>query len=223
MKRIKGKEIMDEKEEVLFFAKTTKNSVLHKFTINYLINNYLLKDACILDLGSGTAEIPIKLVQQIPEIKEIIAIDASQEMTSYAKKETNLLNLEKKIKIVKGKIPGIEKKLKPFSFDIIFSSLLLHHMPDPFFFWEEIKNLSNRNTSVFILDFIRPKNKESAKKIITENFPLQKNIILKEGVYRSLLASFSISEIEKQLKKTNLDLEIKVINEFIFIAKRIIK
>jgi ubiquinone/menaquinone biosynthesis C-methylase UbiE len=223
MKRIKGKEIMDKKEEVLFFAKNTKNSVLNKSTINYFINNYPLKNARILDMGSGTAEISIKLIQQIPEIKEIVAIDASQEMISYAKKEIKLLELEKKIKVIRGKVPGIEKKLKPLSFDIIFSGYLLHHIPNPLLFWEEIKKLSNKKTSIYILDFIRPNNKKEAQKIMIENFSFKKDMSLQEDAYHSLLASFSVNEVKKQLEKTGLDLEIEIMNDFTFIAKRVVK
>jgi ubiquinone/menaquinone biosynthesis C-methylase UbiE len=218
MKRKKEKEVMDGKEQVAAFAREVKHSPSNIFFLNYLAKETILNGKKILDLGCGTSEISISLLSQNPSIEKIVGIDASQKMLNFGKQRIASLNMSKKITLLKGKIPGIEKILNKKSFDIIFSRSLLHHIPEPNFFWRELEKISKKNTEIFVWDFIRPKSIIRAKKITVDaNF---RNKYIKKDFYNSLLASFTVEEIKEQLKKTVLNLEVKEINSLFFVVQR---
>ena len=111
------------------------------------------------------------------------------------------LNLEKKIKLAHGKIPGISIEK---NFDAIISKDLLHHLPKPLLFWEEVKKLSTKGVIIFVMDLIRPTSKKIARDIV-ERTSAGEPELLKEDFYNSLLASFTLDEINEQIKSVNLN------------------
>ncbi|MFA6198593.1 MAG: class I SAM-dependent methyltransferase [Patescibacteria group bacterium] len=213
MKRTLEKEIMDDKEQVTAYARadfsTTNNLFIAK------VSRYNRKN--ILDLGCGPADIPIILAGNNPNIR-ITAVDASSEMLDYARKQIKSRKLDKNITLVKGKIPGLAKSLNNRRYDFIISKDLLHHLPQPAPFWEEIKKLSNKGTAVMVMDLIRPDNKEQARKMV-ESGAKNEAKILKTDFYNSLLAAFTIKEIKQQLKTAKLNLKVENIGSRHFLVK----
>lgn len=218
MRRKKEKEVMDEETQVTIFAQEIKNSPSNMLFLNYLSGKIVFGGKKILDLGCGTAEILTMLLSQNSSIKKIVGIDASQRMIDIGRESIVSLEMTKKISLIKKKIPGIDKILKKGDFDIIISKHLLHHIPNPHAFWKELEKISVPKTEIFVWDFIRPKNIMEAKKIVARaSF---KNKQIEKDFYNSLLASFTVEEVEKQLVKTKLNLEIKEIKPLFFIVQK---
>ena len=196
---------MDDKEQVAAYAQadfsTTNNLFIGKV--------FRHKRKNILDLGCGPADIPIILAENNPNIR-ITAIDASSEMLNYARKQIKSRKFDKNITLVKGKIPGLAKSLSNRRYDFIISKDLLHHLPQPAQFWEEIKQLSHKGTAVLVMDLIRPDQKEQARKMV-ESGAKNEAEILKTDFYNSLLAAFTIKEIKQQLKTAKLKLKVEKI------------
>ncbi len=223
MERILEKEIMNNKAHIFAYASFIKDSPLSQYITNYIVNKYPLENARIIDLGSGTADIPINLIQKRPQIKEIIGIDASQEMIAFSGKKIQALGLSKKIKLINAKIPDTEEKIPKRNFDIIFSKHLLHHLPDPCLFWEEIKKLTRKNSKILITDFIRPSNEQEIENIVTTSRVTEASTSLEKFAekefYNSLRASFTLEEIRDQLRTTKMRLKISKFKDYIFIAE----
>jgi len=59
----------------------------------------------------------------------------------------------------------------------------------------------------FIFDFLRPENTDQAKSIV-EYYASNESKLFQQDYYNSLLASFSLEEIEEQIKDTNLKIEV---------------
>ena len=216
MKRKLEKEIMDNKEQVDAYAHANFSESNTLF-INKVTDDNFFKLNNILDLGCGPADIPIELAKTNSKIK-IIAVDGSKSMIAYAKKQIKLLNLLKRITLVNSKLPGIKKTVKDKTFDIIISKDLLHHLPNPWIFWEEIKGLSHKGTVIYVMDLLRPKNKNDAKKMV-DSVSNNESKILKTDFYNSLLAAFTIKEIKHQLKTANVKFDIKKIGNRHFLVK----
>jgi len=93
--------------------------------IFHLIQNEVFKDAMILDIGTGTGEIPIKICQSVNKIE---AIDYSEEMISIASEKA----IKQGIKNIAFRIyDGSQLPYQDNLFDIIIMSNLLHVIPSP--------------------------------------------------------------------------------------------
>ena len=78
-----------------------------------------------LDLGTGPAEIPIRLCALAPGWK-ITAVDASPSMLRLARSRVREAGLEKRIRLLRADAKRLQKLRRSFS--AVFSNSLLHHL-----------------------------------------------------------------------------------------------
>jgi ubiquinone/menaquinone biosynthesis C-methylase UbiE len=220
MERRLEKEVMDDKEQAIAYARADFSSS-NKLLINEISRQDLSGPKNLLDLGCGPAAIPIRLAEKFPELN-ITAVDASEEMLNIAKELVQLCNLQNRVAIVHGSIPGLKSILNNQEFDFIISKDLLHHLPDPLVFWEEIKNLSNKGTQISVMDLVRPEKESDAAKIV-QAVSGKEAKVLQEDFYNSLLAAFTIAEIEQQLASAGLAFEVSAFGERHFLVKGVAK
>ena len=157
----------------------------------------------ILDIGCGNAEITIALAQAYPDCL-IDGIDGSAAMLDHGHKmlKNQSLNIQKKVRLIEGIVPNI--KLPEQNYDVIISNSVLHHIHNPATLWQFIKFYGVKGSQVFVSDLLRPSSPEKASQIV-ELYANNEPDILKRDFYNSLLAAFTISEINEQLKLANLE------------------
>jgi len=214
MNRILEEELMENEEQVLAYSNADFSSS-NKLFIKFLIENSSEKANFVLDIGCGHGSIDIELANQLEDV-HILAIDGSAQMVDLAKQIVKNHNLTQRIEIKKSRLPNLNVQAKKY--DIIFSKDLLHHIPEPKDFWNEIHRLANDSTSIFVMDLIRPNSIYEAKKIV-ESVSANEPKILQEDFYNSLLAAFSIEEIKEQIKMSKLNLQISNFGDRHFIVK----
>lgn len=82
----------------------------------------------VLDLGTGTARIPIALCEKHPRVK-VVAVDLAEHMLRVAKKNVERAGLADRIalRLDDAKAPT------PFDepFDVVCSNSVVHHIPEP--------------------------------------------------------------------------------------------
>lgn len=155
----------------------------------------------ILDIGCGPAEISIKLAKKYPNML-VHAIDGSKGMIKFAKNNILANSLSHRIFLNHLFISDcLEYKQ---NFDLIISNFTLHHFHEPKTFWNFIKRISNHDTKILIMDLIRPNSQTDFNSIML-NCPEKIPAVLKEDLHNSLLASFTIDEVKKQLKEIEFD------------------
>jgi ubiquinone/menaquinone biosynthesis C-methylase UbiE len=82
----------------------------------------------VIDLGTGTAQIPILLCQQVEECR-VMAIDLSVAMLDLAR-----LNIEVNSLITRIALAHIDSKellYEDDQFDVVMSNSIVHHVPEP--------------------------------------------------------------------------------------------
>jgi len=164
-------------------------------------NNFEKRSNTIgIDLGTGAADIAIKLALKFPSIK-IDAVDGSIAMLDEAKKAISRFGLSDRIYLINSPIQEISLAEKDYS--IIFSNSLLHHLHDPFVLWKLIKNAKG-NPKVFIMDLIRPKNSKQVEEL-TNQYAENEPEILRRDFKNSLKAAFTIDEVKLQLYDAELE------------------
>jgi len=158
-----------------------------------------------LDLGTGPAEIPIRICTLEPGWK-ITAVDASPSMLRLARRRVKEAGLEKRIRLLRADAKDLRQLRRNFS--AVFSNSLLHHLHDPAPFWLGVKRLTLPGGSVMIQDLRRPPGKSRAREL-TRLHTAGDPPLLKQLFYQSLLAAFTPSEVRIQLKEAKLDLQVR--------------
>lgn len=205
MQRTLEPELMNDPEQVLAFHAGSRDYGIQGFIEMY--KKYVdICDGSIVDLGSGTGAYLFALEKEYPNLR-ITGYDGSDPMVKIAK---NIAEVSKsKIKFHLCNFNDIDDAA-----DCVISTNTLHHIHNPEIFWNSAKRLSNR---VFVMDLVRPPNEEIAKHIV-DSFSKNDSEKFKSDYYNSLLAAFSIEELENQIKDTNLDLVVEGNCDFLQIA-----
>jgi len=217
MRRVLEREIMDHEEQAVAYARADFSSSNQVF-VDKLLEDYSARLKNVLDIGCGPADVPIRLAKARPDIK-ITAVDASDSMIRLAQEAVSQAGLKGKIKLIKGRVPGLA--LGDYRYDAILSKDLLHHLPDPLVFWDNVKALAKGETVIYIMDLFRPPTREVARDIV-ESVSATEPPILKEDFYNSLLAAFTVEEIKEQLHKAALALEVAQVSDRHLLVKGLI-
>lgn len=155
--------------------------------LNKHLNKYKKKE--ILDIGCGTGELEFKL-NNLTEIKQIIAIDFSEKMLNIAKLKNNQQN----VKFILSDFHKIQYSND--SFDVITILNVLHHTQDLNILFKNLSNWIRPGGLIFILD---PIYDNQIKKLWCI---LLKYILIPE----KNIKYHSFHSILKQLKNHNLNL-----------------
>jgi ubiquinone/menaquinone biosynthesis C-methylase UbiE len=154
----------------------------------------------VLDVGTGTARIPILMCQQRPQYL-ITGIDLAKSMLIIGQRNVEQAGLTQRIRLER-----VDSKRMPYpdlEFDMVVSNSLVHHLPDPLSFFGEIKRLVKPNGAMLIRDLIRPENdrivNELVAKIGKEYDPHQQQLFSD-----SLKAALTLAEVRDLIDRVGL-------------------
>lgn len=190
MQRCIEPELMENVDQVDAFDSGHKDYAVQAF-LKWYSELGGIAEGKLIDLGCGTGDYMHALMKQYPELK-ITGYDGSETMLNKAR--AKLLN------VVCSNFSDITD-----SADMVISTNTLHHIHYPDVFWNTAKQISN---NVLVMDLVRPKNESTARYIVDLLAPTD-HAIFKTDFYNSLLAAFSIEELQDQIKDTNLKLKIE--------------
>jgi ubiquinone/menaquinone biosynthesis C-methylase UbiE len=151
MDRILEPEVMDTWLEATAYDAMDFSAVNAAFAADAIaLDPHAVK---ILDVGTGTARIPILMCQQRPQYL-VTAIDLAQSMLIIGQRNVEEANLSQRIRLER-----VDSKRMPYpdlEFDTIVSNSLVHHLPDPLVFFQEVNRLIRPDGAILIRDLIRP-------------------------------------------------------------------
>ena len=154
----------------------------------------------MVDLGCGPADIPLRFAKTLPGFI-ITAVDGSEPMIALAEQAVRQAGVEERVRPLCARLPLPPLPLQ--GFDAVVSNSLLHHMPDPHDFWNEVVRLGKPGAAVLIMDLLRPQSQERAREIV-EQYSGNEAPVLKEDFYNSLCAAFTLPEIRDQVRSQNV-------------------
>ncbi|MGY6528691.1 MAG: class I SAM-dependent methyltransferase [Cyanobacterium sp.] len=163
MDRTLEPEVMDSEEEALEYDSMDFTEVNQNFAL--VVCKITPENSLILDLGTGTAKIPIIFSQMRPDC-QIRAIDLAPSMLKIAQKNINLANKNQQIKLELA-----DSKKLPYpdhSFDVVMSNSLVHHIPNPLDLFQEIDRVIKPEGKVIIRDLLRPKSSQEVAHIVAQ-------------------------------------------------------
>ncbi|MGR9043987.1 MAG: class I SAM-dependent methyltransferase [Gammaproteobacteria bacterium] len=209
MQRILEPELMEDEAQVKAYAEADF-SVPHQQFIDRLaaLVEPAGYDRTALDLGCGPGDICRRFAETYP-LSRLDAIDGSKPMLDYARSHI-AKELQARIDFVHGKLPDVRPPAS--GYDLIYSNSLLHHLPDPQVLWMFIKQYARLGARVVVMDLFRPETVQQATTLV-ECYAASEPELLQRDFYQSLLAAFTLKEIEAQLAEARLNFSIVPISD----------
>lgn len=161
-KRILEPEVMDSMEEALAYDAMDHERVNERFVADLLAAGPLAGE--VLDLGTGTARLPIKLCEATDGLR-IVAIDLSVNMLDVARNNVELAGFMEQIQLDK-----IDAKALPYEsgrFGGVMSNSIVHHIPEPRESLSEAVRVTAPGGILFVRDLMRPDDQDQLDQIVS--------------------------------------------------------
>jgi len=117
----------------------------------------------VLDLGTGTALIPIELCRRHASCR-VMACDAAASMLEQAQYNLAAHNFNERIEL-----RLVDAKALPFQetrFDVVMSNSIVHHIPEPIGVLREAVRVTREGGLLFFRDLLRPESENERQHLV---------------------------------------------------------
>jgi cyclopropane fatty-acyl-phospholipid synthase-like methyltransferase len=160
----------------------------------------LAPGARLLDIGCGTADITIRLVQAYSGITAL-GIDGSEAMLSFGRDLVDKAGLASRIALERRYFP--DAALETAGFDAVIANNLLHHLADTISFWHAARRCAKPGAPVLVADLRRPPDPDAAAQLV-EQYAWRAMPPLRRDFLNSLHAAYTAEEVRRQLRDAGL-------------------
>ncbi len=191
MQRVLEPEVMDTEQDARDYDAMDHSGVNERFVRDFLALHR--GPWPVLDVGTGTALIPIELCQLQPAAS-VLAIDAAAEMLRRAAKNIRAAALDAAIHLQRA-----DAKRLPYrdaTFPAVMSNSLLHHVADPLTPLAEMCRVTQPGGLLFLRDLIRPENDFELKRLVNR-YASNCNEHQRRLFADSLRASLTLDEVRE--------------------------
>jgi len=164
---------MDTLEEAVDYDSMDHSEVNRSFAENFLAAFAPIIEgadqtgsATVLDVGTGTARIPIEICQRSDRLR-ITAIDMSANMLQLAQRNVIEVGLTGKIRLEQTDAKRIA--WPDSSFDAVISNSIIHHIPRPIEAMREMLRVLRPGGLLFVRDLLRPRDAELIASILAKH------------------------------------------------------
>ena len=163
--RVPEPEEMDEATEVSSYSSAAQEN--HLNSIDETFVDHLLRllptNACwtsgwALDVGTGPAQIPIKILTRLRKMEvgkmRFVGLDSSANMLATAKQNAARVGVSKWLSLVRS--DGLTLPFADGQFSVVISNSVLHHARDPIQYFRELFRVASPDAAVLVRDLRRP-------------------------------------------------------------------
>lgn len=147
----------------------------------------------ILDLGTGTAQIPIELLKWNAELR-VTAIDLAESMLKLARKNVATAGFARQIRVERVDAKGLPYPTGHFT--AVMSNSIVHHIPEPKTVLAEACRVLRAGGVLFVRDLLRPENDAQVRNLVA-TYAAGANDRQRQLFEASLRAALSLSEIHE--------------------------
>lgn len=197
--RVLEPEVMDTAEEAADYDSMDHGEVNARFCADLLAMRPELAGS-VLDVGTGTALIPVELCRRAPKV-DVVAIDLAEHMLDLGRRNVARAALSPRIRLEK-----IDAKAMPYAdgqFGATISNSIVHHIPDPRAVFSEMWRVTSRGGLLFVRDLSRPDSAAEIERLVElyggdppadpskqDSYERQKSLF-----HASLCAALTVSEV----------------------------
>ena len=197
--RILEPEWMDTDAEASTYDAMDHGAVNEAFAA--LVRGALPSGGRVVDLGTGTALIPLRVVDGCPTLR-IVAVDAAHHMLARARAHVAQLgDADGRVLLVRADGKGL-----PFAdgaFDGVISNSIVHHIPEPASVFAEMARLVRFGGAVVVRDLLRPTDMAELERLVAtyagDETPLGQKLF-----HDSLHAALTLDEVRTMVDAAGL-------------------
>ncbi len=156
--RVLEPEAMDTAEEAAEYDAMDHAGVNARFAADFLAVHGPARGGEWLDVGTGTAQIPIELARRDPGCR-IVAVDLAEAMLTLARRNVEAAGLGAQIRCEQVDAKGLPYDDR--SFEAVVSNSIVHHIPEPSASLAEMVRLVAPGGTLFVRDLARPDDEET--------------------------------------------------------------
>ena len=206
--RVLEAEVMDSAEEAVDYDSMDHSEVNRRFVDQLLEQRRPAEGSSdrplrVLDVGTGTALIPIELCTRDVPVS-ITAIDLAAYMLQVGQRNVIREGLQSRIKL-----EHLDAKNLPYStgsFDWVISNSIVHHIPDPLPCLREMVRVVAPGGLLFVRDLLRPVDLATLQHLV-RTYAAGANAHQQQMFNDSLHAALTLDEVRAMLSALNLPLD----------------
>ena len=159
--RVLEPEVMDSAEEARDYDAMDHSAVNRVFVADFLAawdgHNP------VLDVGAGTAQIPVELCRQSTTVA-VVAVDLAEEMLAVGRDNVRRAGLSERVRLER-----CDAKRTPFAagaFGAVISNSIVHHIPEPAAVLAEMVRVTAPGGLLFVRDLLRPEDEPTLRRLV---------------------------------------------------------
>lgn len=199
-------EVMDTVEEAVDYDSMDHSSVNSLFVADLLRlvdeAGISTADSTLLDLGTGTALIPLELLRARPSPGSILACDLAGQMLKIAVQHISHASVSSTI------LPVLcDCKTLPVadqSCDVVMSNSIVHHIPEPIDVFREMRRVIRPGGILFVRDLMRPDAASRVEQFV-DMYAGDENPHSQQMFRQSLHAALTVAEVRELLTDSAFD------------------
>lgn len=189
--RVLEPEVMDDRREAIEYNEMDHSAVNERFVSDLIEAGPIGRD--VLDLGTGTALIPVALCLRDPASR-VMASDASVEMLELARYNVELHHLLDRIQL--NRCDAKKLIFTSAYFDTVMSNSLVHHLPTCDVFFAEALRVLRPGGLLFVRDLCRPRSDAEVNRFVSL-YADGETDYSKQLFRQSLHAALTVSELQQ--------------------------
>jgi ubiquinone/menaquinone biosynthesis C-methylase UbiE len=197
--RVLEPEVMDSELEALDYDQMDHREVNARFVDD--LTSLSADLTRVLDVGAGTAQIPIALCMRAPEAK-VVAIDLAVHMLHLGSHNVERAGLAGVICLERRDAKALD--LPDRSFTSVVSNSIVHHIPSPLDVLAEMVSVLLPSGWLFVRDLLRPTDDKTVRALV-ERYAQNENAHQKALFDASLRAALSLREIAELARRAGID------------------
>lgn len=198
--RVLEPEAMDTPDEAREYDAMDHSTVNTRFVSDFLQAHGPCRGGEILDVGTGTAQIPIVLCRADAKAR-VLGIDLAEHM--LARGETNIVAAALWERIRLNRADAKALRLPSGSFEAVISNTILHHIPDPSPAIVEMVRLVAPGGTLMIRDLVRPNDLRTLD-LLVDTYAGSEPDVARAMFGASLHAAFTLDEIREIVRTLGL-------------------
>ena len=211
LSRVLETEVMDSPGEALAYDAMNHREVNRRFVDDLLaicpealVGADELDETAIfdvLDIGTGTAQIPIELCRRAPAPR-VTAIDLAVSMLHLGRGNVEVANLTHRIRLDR-----IDAKGLPYAdgqFALVISNSIVHHIPEPLPVLREAMRVLAPGGVLFVRDLLRPADDATVNHLVA-TYAADCDERQRQLFDDSLRAALSLKEIHELAQAIGID------------------
>jgi ubiquinone/menaquinone biosynthesis C-methylase UbiE len=197
--RVLEPEVMDSAEEARDYDAMDHSQVNRVFVADFL--SFWTGAGTVLDVGAGTAQIPIELCRRHATVT-VVAIDLAEQMLRVGEENVRRAGLSERIAL-----KCCDAKALPWpagAFAAVMSNSIVHHIPEPFLVLKEMARVAGPGGALFVRDLLRPKTDAEIKQLVNA-YAGNANDHQRQMFEDSLRAALTLEEIRELIQKLGFE------------------